>query len=103
MIVQVKSIQKITKHLKDVLATFNYQNSTVTPSYGNTDIYISVYADSDNPVGKFYITGRYSVMHDYFYIDLLGLSTRNENMFFQTLHTLHKSITHIQRDFDNAH
>lgn len=100
---QLKSIQKIANHLKNVLSTFNYQSATVTPSYGNTDIFISVYADSDNPLGKFYVTGRYSVMHNYFYIDLLGVATPDENIFFQTLNTLHKSITQIQRDFDNAY
>lgn len=100
MTVQLKSIQKISKHFQDVLNTFNYQSASVVPTYGDTNIIISIQATSSNPVGRLHVTGRYNTLHDYFYIDAIGFSTASEDTFFQTLKTLHNTVTNIQIGID---
>lgn len=100
MTVQLKSIQKIAKHFQDVLNTFNYQSASVAPTYGDTNIVVSIHATSGNPVGRLYVTGRYNILHDYFYIDAIGFSTANEDTFFQTLKLLHNTVTNIQTGID---
>lgn len=102
MPVQLKSVQKKAKHFQDILNTFNYQTASVIPSYVGNDIYVSVHATSDNPVGKLSITGNYSMSHGMFYIQSIGLITDNEDFFFQTLKTLHNTLTNIQIGLDYA-
>lgn len=102
MPVHLKSVQKKAKHFQDILNTFNYQTASVIPTYIGNDIHISVQATSDNPVGKLAITGKYSMSHDMFYIECIGLMTDNENFFFEVLKTLHNTLTNIQIGLDNA-
>lgn len=102
MTVQIKSINKVCKHFQDVLKTFHYQNCSVVPAYGDTDVHIYVQANSANPIGKLSVKGRYSIMHDYFYIDLIGFCTSSEDVFFKTLNKLHTVITNLQMELDNG-
>ena len=102
MPVHLKSVQKKANHFRDTLRAFDYQSASVTPAYIGNDIYITVKATSDNPVGKLAITGKYSMSHDVFYIEPIGLITDNENFFFDVLKTLHDTLTNIQIGLDHA-
>lgn len=99
---QIKSVEKTVEHFQDVLKTFNYQFANITPIFGTKYIDVTVFADSDNPVNKLSIVGTYSVGFGFYRIESIGLTTRNENFFFQTLKTLHSVITNLQVGLDDA-
>lgn len=101
MTAQLKSVQKTAKHFQDILNTFNYQTATVVPVYGESNIAIFIGATSPNPIGKLCVQGRYNILHDYFYIDAINFGTSSEDLFFQTMKTLHNTITNIQTGIDS--
>lgn len=99
---KLKCIQKMLKHFQHILNTFNFSESSLCINSLTNEIYVTVYADSSNPIGKLSVVGKYVITQDMFYIQAIGLCTHKENTFFNALNHLQKSLTALQLEIDNA-
>lgn len=99
---KLKCIHKVLKHFQHILDTFNFSDTSLCINSQTHEIYITVYADSTNPIGKLSVVGKYIITQDMFYIQAIGLCTHKEHTFFTALNHLQKSLTALQLEIDNA-